>query len=223
MATVTLTALATAAVEDLGVIDAGGTLSASQLAQALAAANTMLDNWSSQKLLVARSLLQSQAYTAATQSYTLTALKVEAAHNVLAAGPSNKINVLNAEQWSALPDRQRQSYLVENCFYDRAATTPKIYFSPIPVASTGSAELTLWVAHAQFVDATTAYTLLPGYQQLMQFGLAMVLAPKYGRTPSPQLKENYQQALAAVASLNASLFGPDGVDAGAAPEAVAAT
>lgn len=218
---ITLITLATAAVEDIGVLDSGGGLSASQIAQALAAANTMLDNWSSQKLLVARGLLQSQAYTAATQSYALTAVKVEAAHNILAAGPSNKINVLNAEQWSALPDRQRQSYLIENCFYDRAATTPKIYFSAIPVATSGSAELTLWVAMAQFVDATTLYTLLPGYQQLMQFGLAMVLAPKYQRTPSPQLKENYEQALAAVASLNASLFGPDGVDVGAAPQPAA--
>jgi hypothetical protein len=231
MATVTLTTLATAAVEDLGVLDAGGALSPSQLAQALTAANTMLDNWSSQKLLIARSLLQTFTLANGTQDYTIgpaltfnvtpAPVKIVAATLLNSAGPSSPIEVLNAVQWSRLSDRQAVSFLVKHLFYDRAVTG-KVYFSPVPSGSALTVQLAMWVAMAQFVDAITLYTLIPGYQQLMQFGLAMVLAPKYGRTPSPQLKENYEQALAAVASLNAGLLGPDdGMEAVAAPQPAA--
>lgn len=210
----TLTQVATAAAQFLGVLYSGESLSAQQLADALAAINNMLDNWSSQKLLVMRSLLQSQPYTAATQSYALTALKVEAAHNIVAAGPSNPIEVLNAEQWSRLPDRQAQSYMVRYCFYDRAASSPLIYFSPIPVATSGSAQLTLWVALTQFADLTTPVTFLPGYERLIKLGAAIELAPQYLLTPSPTLLENFKQATENVVTLNQSLFGPDSGDIG---------
>lgn len=156
---ITLTQVATAAAQNLGVLYSGETLSASQLADALTAINAMLDNWSSQKLLVARSVLQSVTYTGGVQSYTLSALKVEAGHNVLAAGPSSPIEVLNAEQWAKLSDRQASSYQVRFCFFDRAVTS-LIHFSPIPIA--GSAQLTTWQALTQFADATTPITLLPG-------------------------------------------------------------
>ena len=231
MATTTLTALATSAAEDLGVIDAGGSLSASQLAQALTAANAMLDNWSSQKLLIARSLLQTFTLANGTQNYTIgpaltfavtpAPVKIAAATLLNSAGPSFPIQVLNALEWSRLTDRQSTSFLVKHMFYDRAATG-KVYFSPVPSGSALTVELTMWVALAQFVDATTSYTLIPGYLQLMEYGLALALAPKYDVAPSPQLKENYEQAMAAVASLNADLLGSDQAGgAVAAPQPVA--
>jgi hypothetical protein len=211
---VTLTQLATSAVEDLGVIDVGEALSAAMIAQALTVANNMLDNWSSQKLLIMRSLLQSLTLADATQSYTVTGspLKIAAATLKNSAGPSSPIQVVNALEWSRLMDRESNSFLVKYVFYDRAATG-KAYFSPIPRGSALTVELTLWVALAQFADATTALTPPPGYQELMQFGLALKLAPKYDVAPTPQLLQNYQEALANVASLNADLFGPDEIEA----------
>lgn len=220
MATVTLTALATSAAEDLGVIDSGGALSAAQIAQALTAVNNMLDNWSSQKLMIARALVQTFALTNGTQSYAIgpaqtfavtpAPVKLAAAQLLNTTGASSPITVLNALEWSRLSDRQSNSFLVKHCFYDRASTG-KVYFSPIPqvVSANLSVELTMWVAMAQFVDASTPYTLIPGYQRLMETGLALELAPKYDVAPTAQLAANYQSALANVVALNADLFGPD--------------
>lgn len=50
MATMTLTAAATAAAQFLGVLDSGESLSAQQLTDALNAANNMLENWTNEQV-----------------------------------------------------------------------------------------------------------------------------------------------------------------------------
>lgn len=206
MATRTLTVMANAAVQFLGALDSGAALSAQQVADALAAANDMIDNFSNEELMIIQAVKVSVNYISGTQSYALgtRAVKIGSAHSILAAGPSNEIKVLTAEEWAAIDDRQSSSYKVQYCFYDRGSATGTIYFSPIPLG--GSAELELWQALAQFVDATTPLTLLPGYAEVMTLSLARILAPQYDVPITEALEKTHQEAITRLRGLNADLF-----------------
>lgn len=68
MANLSLTAVAQAAVQFLGVLDAGEGLSAQQLADALAAANNLLDNWTVEQVRALNVILQT--FTLAGGTYT---------------------------------------------------------------------------------------------------------------------------------------------------------
>src|SRR5690242_1345427 len=72
MATVTLTALSTAAALDIGAIDPGEGLSATQIANALVSANQMLGSWSIDQRFVPQVLVTlAQALISGTQVYTI--------------------------------------------------------------------------------------------------------------------------------------------------------
>lgn len=225
MATLTLTAAATAAAQFLHVLDSGESLSAQQLADALAASNSLLDNWSSEEHMVPSLLLQTFALTGNQQSYTIgTGLNFNVARPVAipaaamivtayGSTQASEIKMLNAAEWASLPDRNSSSILVRSGFYDRALANAKVYFSPVPLG--GSVELTMWSALTQFADTTTAITIPVGYDRLIKLGLAIELAPQYDMAPSETLVAMFADAVARVRSLNAQLLG----NAAAAPQA----
>lgn len=72
MATITLTALATAAALDLGAIDPAEGLTATQIANALTAGNQMLQSWSiDQRFILSVVVTQNLALTSGVQKYTI--------------------------------------------------------------------------------------------------------------------------------------------------------
>lgn len=230
MPLLSLTTLAEAATQYLMVLDAGGVLSAAQLAQALDAANDMLDNWSSEELMVPGLLLQTFALTANVGSYTIgPALTWSVAHpmaieaaahiNTMNAVPyTTPIKVVNGLQWASIENRSSSNNLIEFLFYDRQ-TTGKVYVSPSPLG--GSIELTMWTALTQFANTTTQITVPNGYPLAMKLALAIVLAPYYDMAPTPALLKNAADAMARIRGLNAALLGqkpPAGqTDAATAP------
>ena len=231
MPSLTLTTLAQDAAKYLMVLDAGGTLSSAQLDDALAAANDMLDNWSSEELMIPALSLETFALTAGVNSYTIgpaltwnTArpLAIEAAVHfvtVYTGTLTSTIRVVNGAEWAAIPNRDQNSPLIEALFYDRATTGAKVYVSPIPLG--GNVQLTIWKALTQFADKTTPITVPAGYPLAMKLALAMILAPMYDMAPTEALTKNYMDAMARIRDLNAALMGrkpPAGqTDAATAP------
>lgn len=72
MATVTLTALANAAALDIGAVDPGEGLSATQIANALVSANQMLGSWSiDQRFILQVLVTQTLTLTSGVQNYTI--------------------------------------------------------------------------------------------------------------------------------------------------------
>ena len=57
MATLTLTAAATQAAQYLGVLDSGENLSTQQLADALLAANNLLDAWTNEQIRIIQAIV----------------------------------------------------------------------------------------------------------------------------------------------------------------------
>ena len=74
MASVSLTAVATAAVQHLGGLDSGEILSTQQLNDAFAAANLLLESWYQEQVLTIQSLVV--LYTLAAGTYTPAAVPV---------------------------------------------------------------------------------------------------------------------------------------------------
>jgi hypothetical protein len=225
--TLSLTTVANAAAQFLGVLDSGESLSAQQLTDALAVANQLLDNWSSEGLFAVADLITSFTLTSGVQSYTIGAgqtinitrpVQIVAAAFKNAAGPGGPIKVINERDWAEIPDRQRLSWIIEKLFWDRGNPTGSIYISPVPQGTGLSAEIHSYVPLTQFADVTTAISILPGYARFLELGLAIELAPQYDMAPSQTLMANFGDAAARIRKLNASLLGevPSEVAQGAA-------
>ena len=217
MATLTLTQCATAAARFLGVLDSGESLSAQQLADALVAINALIDNWSSEQLMVPAVNVQPFTLFTGQQKYTIgpganfniaRPVAIEAAALILIINGQTTqfpVEVLDAIKWSSIPDRGASANFVRFLFYDRASPTGNVYVSPVPLG--GSIELTMWTPLTQFADATTAVTMLPAYTRALQLAAALELAPQYDVQPSEALTHSYQDAMARVRTLNAQLLG----------------
>lgn len=235
MATLTATQAANAAAQFLGVQDSGESLSPAQLADALAAVNALLDNWSIEQLMVPSLTLSIFPLVALTQSYTIGAggvFNVTRPSDIVAAevsipGPGGTniqfpVEVVDAKKWSSLPDRTSASNVIKALFYDRGNPLGKVYVAPLPLAAV-NLELTMVVPFTAFADLTTPVTMFPGYSRAIELGLAVELAPQYDMQPSPALAQIYADALARVRNLNAGLLGmtpPQGqVDAMTQPPA----
>ena len=237
MPSLTLTTLATDAAKYLMVLDAGGALSSAQLDDALGAANDMLDNWSSEELMVPSLSLETFTLVAGTATYTIgtgltfnTArpLAIEAAvhKNTMYSAPyETPVKIVNAAEWASIDNRGQSNLLIDYLFYDRAQANAKVYVSPIPLG--GNIELTLWKALTQFPDKTTAITVPDGYKLPMKLSLAMLIAPQYDMAPTEAMVKSTMDAMARVRDLNAALMGrkpPAGqADAATAPPSVIQT
>jgi hypothetical protein len=217
MATLTLTQAATTAAQWLGVLDSGESLSSQQIADALLLANIMLDSWSSDPKKITSLTRASGNLQQGIQSYTIgtgQAINVARPAAIVSAaflnssGPGGPVKVCNASEWASIQDRQRESFIITDLFYDRGFPSGNVYVSPLPQGSSLALEVLVWAPLAQFVDAATPLTLLPGYERLIISSLAIQMAPQYDVDPVPDLIQGiYSDALGNVEELNSSLFG----------------
>lgn len=209
---VNLTTLATNAAKDIGgVLESGESPSASQLSDALNLINNVLDNYSSESSFIPALTRTTQSLTGGTQSYAFSGTRpvaIMAASVINATGPGSPVEVVTAAKWALIPDRQAQSYLTKFLLFDRALSGSTFYVSPVPLGSL-TVELLYWSPLTQFADTTTAITLPPGYQRLLEMALAAEWAPQFNKVASPQLQANLAEAKQIVRDLNRTLLGTE--------------
>lgn len=220
MPSLSLTSIATAAAQFLNILDPGGALSAQQLTDALAFTNALLDNWSSEGLMIPSTTIYSGSFVANQQTLTIgvggdivtTAVNrpmaIISAALKLPAGVGKEIKIVTAQQWAAIEDRQSNSYGVKYLYYDRGQASNKgtMYFAPTPLG--GSVELVCYQPLTQFADTTTPVTIPPGYERLLKYGCAMEMAPQYSVPIPASVQANFADAMARVRRLNSTLYGP---------------
>lgn len=200
-----------AAAGQLGLLDTGEGLSAQQITDGLFDANNMIDNWSSEGVMVLGEVVSTVNMVSGQEAYLLSPRPmkvVAAAHEVTAYGAfgTYPVAVLSMQDFYKIPDRESTSLFVKAIGYDRGYPTGTIYCAPRPYG--GTMQLITYAPLTQFPDITTPITPLPGYDRLIVFGLAIESAPRYNMTPSETLVHNYQDALARVRNLNAEMEGP---------------
>lgn len=128
------------------------------------------------------------------------------------------LKILTAEEWTAFPNRGLLQVFPKGLFYDRQnnAGLGTVYIAPNQLG--GSLEIITWTALSQFVDATTPLTVPdPSYLELMEYGLAVRMAPQFPGLIIPDtVKLLYTDAENRVKTLNSQLLGAQGAQPAAA-------
>jgi hypothetical protein len=100
-------------------------------------------------------------------------------------GISYPLKQLNAQDYADIAYKANSTGIPEFYYCDFAFPLATIYLYGAP-----SSGLTLTIGKTQrltqFADLTTQYQFPPGYNRLLNYGLAMEIAPDYGMTLTPE-------------------------------------
>jgi hypothetical protein len=206
------------ACEQLGAVDPGQTQPSQLIADALVQMNNWIDNASQEGIWIPIDVLTTWSMTAGQQSYTIGSaqtinlarpVRIVAAAFTNSSGPGGELKVVTEKEWASVPDRQSQSAIPKVLFWDRGNPTGNVYIGPVPLYSTLSGQIHTFQPLSQFVDATTAYTFFPGYEQVYVLALAKSIATWF--SPSQQRLEtilaNYAEVAERIRMSNALLIG----------------
>jgi hypothetical protein len=193
----TATTIVSAALNLLGLLRAGQTPSTVETAVGIAALNTLIDSWNTERLNIFTVGIASYPLTTATQSYTIgpsgaaiTAarpIKIEGA-GMLIPNTGNSglplrmaLKILTKAEWDGIEEKSSTADYSEGLYDDMNFPTSTLYLWPIPVFSGNGTtlEISAWVALVSFPDLTTDVPLNIGYSRALQYALAIELAPHF--------------------------------------------
>ena len=201
----------------IGVLDSGEAASTSESNDAFAALNQLVAGWSGAGVPIYQTTKDIIPLTGAA-SYTLAVrpVKLKSAH-VTADNISQPAEIVTSERWSAFKDRALVSRWAQELYWDGGYPTGNLFLWPNPTS--GSLEVYSLKPLTAFSSLSSTIDLPPGYEHALKFALAMVLAPEYGSSLSP---EQANEAKAAIAAINAMVLGPPLPASGPATAAVPA-
>lgn len=177
----------------LGVRNIGQSLSEEEQDQGLEALNTMLMSWSSERMLVQGTSVDTFSTVAGTASYTIGsggAISTTRPETILSAFVRNnsvdfQLAPVGPEGYDALALKST-SKIPESFFYDNAYPLGTITFFPIPDA--------IYVTSIRSIKEISSYSsvalnhgLEGDYENAVSYNLAVHLAPKYGIQASPEI------------------------------------
>lgn len=178
----------------LGAVQPGESLNASEASDCLNVLNSMLDLWAVDNLLVYQIVQANYSWAGGNASRT-----IGSGGNFSGARPHriedgtfwrdvNNVDVQahilrSRAQYDALPDKTGQSTVPQYLFYDQAYPLGVLYAYPVPSAAI-TLYLNYWQTLQSFTALTTALSLPPGYQWMIEHNLAVQLEPIFG-IPAP--------------------------------------
>lgn len=195
---------------------AGGTgeaPTADESVDALDWLNSMIDAWGLDNLTKYFLRRTTQTLTSGTASYSIGTggtiniirpTEIRNAGLILDTGATTPveapIRVLTDDEYAYWPQKTFQSTYTRGIWYDHnwSAGLGLVYVLPIPNVGTTQVVLYTPVAVAEFADLTTDYTFPPGYEDAIEYNLALRLATPFGRSIPPFVAS---QAVASLALL----------------------
>ncbi len=217
MAAYTVQDLITEALAEIVAVPAGDTPPAEDLATGLAVLKRMVDASNVHRGNIATERIDVWPLIAATQTYTIGVdpagvltptfaavrpVRIERANIIIGSGTSavrRPLNLLDDTQWAA-KSYQTASGLPFDLYNDEAYPLSTYFLYPIP-ADTYHLETYTWQQFAQSALADKL-AIPPGYLEFWLYGLAVRLAPIFGKAPSPTTVTLFAEAREAVAALN---------------------
>lgn len=202
------TTLITDALQNLGVLSAGQSPSATDLTDGLRRLNNLIDLWATSSLMVPYRTQITKVLTGA-QSYT-----IGTGGDINTTRPAAIESAFVRETDTDYPlyvARSRGEYdgimqkgmtgMPWGIYYEPSLPLGRIFVWPV-----GSAIDTLYLSArgqlTSFPDTTTDVTLAPGYAILIHSNLALALAPVYEATASQEVVKMATESMAAVKRLN---------------------
>lgn len=196
----------------IGAIATGESATADEQADAIDTLNDMLDSWSAEGLAVFATTKETFVLTTADGDYTWgptgeidSARPIElVAANYTGAGETFELplQILSAEEWAMVADKTSQGQPAK---IHLAGTYPlqTVYLHPVPNEA-GTLSLYSKKPLSTFASSNEDVELPPGYAKALRYGLAIELAPEYGKQPDPALIIQFTEAKEIIQKQNVS-------------------
>lgn len=211
----TVSDIITSALQNLGALDIEEAPSAAEAAGGLATLNNMIATWNTENLLVYNITENVFPFVAGQASYTLGSggdfniprpVKIDLAYSRDSQGNDYKMGVTDSpDMYADIISKYTQSTFPTFLYDNGDFPLKTITFWPVPSDASYSAVLWCWGAIASFVNISDTVTLPPGYNLALEYNLAVLLAPKYGRMVSEDLKALAISAKAQLKRINYSI------------------
>lgn len=170
-----------------GVLGESETPSSGQAADGLVSLNDMIDSWTTDETYIFTIENETFPLVDNVNSYTIGPLgdfgtvRPVIIDNVVVNlnGVSYPVQQINAQDYADIAYKANQSGIPQYFYCDYAYPLATIYLYGAPAAG-----LTISIGRTKqlttFANLTTQYTFPPGYNRLLNYGLAMEIAPEYG-------------------------------------------
>lgn len=196
----------------IGAIATGETASADEQADALSVLNQMLDSWSNENLIINAKIKEEFPLVGGQQIYTMgpsgnfnttRPLRIDMAY-IKQSGSTTfelPVEIVTVEQWADIGVKNTQSSIPTKLYPEMTSTLVNLNLWPVPSAAT---TLVLYSIKTltSFANATDSVTLPPGYEKALRYGLAVELAPEFGKSLDPVLVEQMNEAKANIKRIN---------------------
>jgi hypothetical protein len=194
----------------IGELAQGETPNASEGADALARLNLMLSNWSIERINIYMQRRDTLALSAGVGTYTIGTggafnvprpVKIEQASIIQSNGLATGLELLTPEQWGEIVEEAISAVVPLKLYDDYAYPLSLLHIWPKP-SGTPTLELFSWQQLTGFAALTDTFDLPPGYQQAIEYNLAILLAPEYGRQVDAAIASVAGSSRTAIAQLN---------------------
>ncbi len=201
--------LITGSMRLIEAVESGEAPTTDEQTDALAVLNQLLDSWSIQGLAVYRREFSPYVTVAAQASYVIGAGEEwDGARPTAISDAYVTINdidypldILTDSQYAAEPNKTLQASMPTGIYYDPAYPDGRVYVVPVPDAA-----LTITLVHDEAFTAlasvSTSLSFPPGYERALRYALAVELAPEFGKTPSPIVMRNADEAMGLIKARN---------------------
>ena len=191
--------LITNAAKKIGAIGVGEALTADEANDGLSALNSMLDNWSTDGLLIYQIVQASHSWTGGSSSRTIgpngnfdttRPIRIEEGTNFDDGTSSYAVTIIRDRAvYDGIPTKTDQTNFPELLFYDPGFPLGTLYAYPVP-SGTINLKLNSWQPLQRFAALTTDLSLPPGYQYMIENNLAVELEPIFSIPAAPTVVRN---------------------------------
>jgi len=212
--------ICTGAAEELGILQAGESLSAEDADFLLRKLNRMLGIWRTRKRFVYQIVSNAFTLSASQVSYTIgpsggdftlangVPAKIERAYIVLTADdPDSKVplRIIEVDQYADISIPAQTDSYSRALYYKRGPLLGTLYLWPKPTDTANQLELWTWTLLSTFATLDTSADLPDGYEEAITLSLAEACCGKaFGIELSGELQMQARLARRAIQSLNSS-------------------
>lgn len=206
------------AMKEIAVLPSGEVPSAAESADCFLYLNNMIDEWTTERLMIFTVARQIFPLTVGQQVYTLGTggnfniprpTRVERAGIINLSNPAQPLELpleyLTFDQWAEIPVKNIQSALPQKVWNDNGFPLMNLSYWCVPTQSVQTA-LYCWSMLTAFPDLVTDEEFPPGYANALIFGLAVNIGDMFGRPAPPSVIAKALTAKARVKTINAPLI-----------------
>lgn len=192
-----------------GVYAPGENLASADANDAFTALNAMVDAWNNESLMIFNLELVTHTLVSGQLSYTIGSggdidvtrpQRIETAY-INDGNTDWPMIVIKDEQYARIWDKTTQSSYPQYIYYRSSYPLGEIILWPSP-DSTHTLNLSVWNQLTQFTNINTELSFPPGYLNALTYGLAVDIAPEYGKEASPTVQARAVKYMSYIKRIN---------------------